>query len=172
VRYAAQAAACPLSRWRGDESRCRWCDAPVREAGSMWCSTHCEDDYRRNHWWDLARLTALARDGERCVWCGRGPATITEGKLVLRALVPFGSVDTPRLWQSEAWQRFEVDCTVEVQHIQPRHGMGYGAGCHHHLDGLMTLCHRHHVEITAHAAAPRSASRSVDAVPIASASWQ
>lgn len=34
---------------------------------------------------------------------------------------------------------------LEVNHIDPRNGAGYGPGCHHHLDNLETLCHAHHV---------------------------
>lgn len=36
----------------------------------------------------------------------------------------------------------------EVNHIEPRRGEGYHAGCHHHLDNLETLCHGCHVEVT------------------------
>jgi 5-methylcytosine-specific restriction endonuclease McrA len=34
---------------------------------------------------------------------------------------------------------------LEVNHIVPRKGMGYSNGCHHHLNGLETLCRPHHV---------------------------
>ncbi len=37
---------------------------------------------------------------------------------------------------------------LEVNHIEPRNGAGYGNGCWHHQSGLETLCHRHHVEET------------------------
>ena len=40
-------------------------------------------------------------------------------------------------------------CSLEVNHRAPRRGGGYHAGCHHHPDGLETLCHRCHAEITA-----------------------
>lgn len=38
---------------------------------------------------------------------------------------------------------------LEVNHIEPRRGAGYRAGCHHHQALLETLCHAHHVEVTA-----------------------
>lgn len=38
---------------------------------------------------------------------------------------------------------------LEVNHITPRLGQGYGTGCWNHLGGLETLCHRHHLEVTA-----------------------
>lgn len=161
---------CSLSRWSRAPDRCRWCDGrfgasgPIdsiggssvygREDPGGWCSLACADAYHRNHWWDLARLSALARDDERCVECGRGPASISEGKYLLRALIHMSEVEAAALWSSPAWQRFRLDCSVEVHHLVARHGAGYGSGCHHHVDGLITLCHRHHVETTAvHAAA-------------------
>jgi 5-methylcytosine-specific restriction endonuclease McrA len=38
--------------------------------------------------------------------------------------------------------------TLEVNHIVPREGQGYGWGCHNHLSNLETLCHDHHVAVT------------------------
>ena len=154
---------CTLARWSGLADRCRWCDAlfgsdgplPVgasafgRDDPGGWCSVACADEHHRNHWWDLARLSALARDDARCVECGRGPASVSEGKLFLRALIPMGPVDAARLWASRPWQRFSLDCRVEVHHLTPRLGAGYGSGCHHHLEGLVTLCHAHHASVTA-----------------------
>lgn len=110
-RCAALAGACRLSRWRGDERCCRWCDRPAAP-GWPWCGNRCEDAYRANHWWDRARAAALGRDGHRCVRCGAGPLGL------------------------------------EVHHVEPRLGAGYGAGCHHHLVNLETLCRRHHLEVT------------------------
>lgn len=37
---------------------------------------------------------------------------------------------------------------LEVNHITPRRGRGYGTGCHNHLDNLETLCHDCHVRVT------------------------
>jgi 5-methylcytosine-specific restriction endonuclease McrA len=34
---------------------------------------------------------------------------------------------------------------LEVNHIVPREGKGYGRGCHHHQDNLETLCRKCHV---------------------------
>jgi hypothetical protein len=154
---------CSLARWSGAGDRCRWCDGHFGLAGPLpgaanhvgredpggWCSVGCADAHHRNHWWDLARLTALARDDARCIECGRGPASVSEGKFLLRALISMSAVEAARLWSSGAWQRFALDCQVEVHHVVPRAGAGYGSGCHHHVDGLVTLCHRHHAEITA-----------------------
>lgn len=37
---------------------------------------------------------------------------------------------------------------MEVNHIVPRNGRGYGVGCHNHLDGVETLCRKCHVVVT------------------------
>jgi 5-methylcytosine-specific restriction endonuclease McrA len=37
---------------------------------------------------------------------------------------------------------------LEVNHIDPRNGAGYGRGCWNHLDGLETLCRVCHVDVT------------------------
>jgi hypothetical protein len=37
---------------------------------------------------------------------------------------------------------------LEVNHIDPRKGRGYGFGCHNHLANLETLCHQHHLHVT------------------------
>jgi len=37
---------------------------------------------------------------------------------------------------------------LEVNHIVPRRGGGYANGCHHHQDGLETLCRECHVRVT------------------------
>ena len=155
-RYPAQAGTCPLSSWRGDPGRCRWCDEASRP-GSAWCGSMCEDTYRANHWWDLARHATLAGDGRRCRRCGNGPDVVTTAKLLLRALIPMGPVDAARLWESDQWWELVLACSVEVNHREPRHGRGYHSGCHHHLNGLETLCHRCHVAVTAGQALGRRA---------------
>lgn len=37
---------------------------------------------------------------------------------------------------------------LEVNHINPRNGAGYGFSCGHHLDNLEVLCHTCHVKVT------------------------
>lgn len=146
-RNPAQAGACCLSQWTGDPVHCRWCDAPVRPPAA-WCGTLCEDEYRANHWWDLARSRVLARDQHRCVRCGVGPEQVTAAKLLLRAWIPVGPVDAVRLWRTDEWAALRLRCSVEVNHRIPRRGGGYHSGCHHHLEELETLCHRCHVLVT------------------------
>ncbi len=38
---------------------------------------------------------------------------------------------------------------LEVNHIIPREGKGYGQGCHNHQENLETLCHACHLQVTA-----------------------
>jgi hypothetical protein len=35
--------------------------------------------------------------------------------------------------------------TLDVHHVVPRNGEGYGVGCHHHQSGLQVLCKAHHL---------------------------
>lgn len=156
-RYLRQAGACRTSRWRGAAERCRWCDAPVAP-GFAWCGNRCEDEYRANHWWDHARRAALARDGHRCVRCGLGPGAEAAARALARVLLRLGPFDAARLWATEAWRDLDLACQVEVNHVVPRVGAGYGSGCHHHLDGLETLCHRCHAGVTTEQRRLRAAS--------------
>jgi len=45
-----------------------------------------------------------------------------------------------------------VECGVkgplEVNHIRPLRGEGYGPSCRHHQDNLTVLCVPHHLEVT------------------------
>jgi len=41
-----------------------------------------------------------------------------------------------------------VTTGLEVNHIEPRIGRGYGWGCHNHLANLETLCKPHHQDVT------------------------
>jgi hypothetical protein len=49
--------------------------------------------------------------------------------------------------------------SLEVNHIEPRVGRGYNAGCHNHLSNLETLCHECHVVVTKRQSAERRALR-------------
>ncbi|MCU1454052.1 MAG: 67, gp67 [Acidimicrobiales bacterium] len=99
--------------------------------------------------------------------CGLGPQVRTLARLLLRALIPMGPVEAARLWQGPAWRSFVQACELEVNHVEPRLGRGYQAGCHHHLDGLETLCHRCHVQVTSaqHALGGSRADVAAPAVP-------
>jgi hypothetical protein len=128
--------------------RCDWCAAPLAGRARRWCSSDCSNAYGRNHWWTLARDAALARDGCRCCRCGRGYGTA----VLLAVLIELAGGDS---WAVRftadappAWHRWTSGVALEVNHIEPRRGAGYGSGCHHHLSNLETLCHDCHVAVT------------------------
>lgn len=79
----------------------------------------CRANYAVNHFWGEARAEALRRAGGKCRKCGE-------------------DVKSERLREG-----------LEVNHIVPRNGGGYGPGCHHHQDNLEALCHQGHLEVTA-----------------------
>jgi len=103
-----------------------------------------------------ARKAARKRDGDRCVECGgegRGqrrpwPEDVKWKNYNrhlaakhLRLDVPWGEwVLVNECPQYQPW--------LEVNHIEPRNGQGYGWGCHNHLSNLETLCHDCHVLVT------------------------
>lgn len=108
---------CTASAWTGAKRQCRWCDAALTGRKLRWCSNECANQYGNNHWWSAASEEAKKRDGYVCVECGKAGTDHGIGKRGL-----------------------------QVHHLSPilgRHGV---SGCHHHLDGLVTLCKAHHLE--------------------------
>lgn len=114
---------------RGDEGVCDACGKNLTGRQKRWCSRECSLVEWPEHDWNSARKAAKKRDGYRCVTCG----------------APEG-VDS--LMRS----------TLEVNHIEPRVGKGYGWGCWNHQDNLETLCHDCHVKVTKAQAAERRRS--------------
>lgn len=126
-----------------------------------WCSPDCEHAWAREHVWQVARDAALNRDGHRCVRSDRHEDEAT----VRAALAPQVDALDPALdgdMMGDDWRRRHRARTnlnrelrrrigaldLEVNHIVPRNGDGYGVGCWHHLDNLETLCRSCHVEET------------------------
>lgn len=105
---------CSLSDWRGDPQRCRWCDFLLHGRQRRWCSAECRDRMVTNHYWSFARASALKRDAYRCVRCGARKLARIKGRIIRRRL--------------------------DVHHMTPVRGKRAECGCHHHLDGLETLC--------------------------------
>lgn len=106
--------------------KCDACGKDLTGRQKRWCSTDCSLAIWRQHDWNGARKAAKKRDGYRCVQCGKGD-------------------DVDHLLRSR----------LEVNHIEPRVGRGYGFGCWNHLDNLETLCHDCHVIVTKAQAAER-----------------
>jgi 5-methylcytosine-specific restriction endonuclease McrA len=97
---------------------CRGCGGELTGRRTVWCSDACSRAYWANHIWTAARGAAKKRDGHKCVTCGAPADGIGTG------------------------------VALEVNHIDPRNGAGYGTGCWNHLDNLETLCHACHVKVT------------------------
>lgn len=68
--YEQATVRCPLSKWQGDLSRCRWCNGPLSGRQQKWCSSDCADAFGNNHWWTMARKQAMRRDLWTCQDCG------------------------------------------------------------------------------------------------------
>lgn len=162
---------CPFTA--GDPPRtCRGCgaDLPRRRDGKpwanrVWCSDGCTKAWQREHVWLFARQAVLLRDDRRCVRRDRHePEETVRHDLAEWAAAIRVELDTPDLyridrarWSATVDARRRLDrefqrrvgmLDLEVNHITPRRGGGYTAGCHHHLDNLETLCRPHHVEET------------------------
>lgn len=137
---------------------CNRCGKVLVGRQTQWCSQECSDALSREHNWTLARNAAKRRDHHRCVRCGgdgreqrpkqwrtawatelaRLGIALPEGEGANAVLIAL----PPLTW-------------LEVNHIAPRVGRGYGFGCHNHLANLETLCHGCHVDETNRQAAQR-----------------
>jgi len=73
---------------------------------------------------------AKRRDGNQCVVCKRAPKEVYEEKLAAG-------------WKPWEARKFYVLETDHIEQVLGRHAV---TGCHHHLDGLRTLCAHHHLE--------------------------
>ena len=172
----AVALACHLTGWSGDPRRCRWCDAPLNSRQTSWCSSGHREEFWSNHQWGAARHAAKVRDGHRCTTCGHGPDSCPPVYwfAFLRAVCPRPTAEAWRaahddeLATSDWWGEWRhgfperewceavrlrdaalVSYALEVDHRVPILGRHAENGCHHHLEGLRTLCHRCHLVATA-----------------------
>ena len=135
---------CDLAYGPNSEGRCHWCGEARPGRRYRWCSDECQAAAVCQHVWTHARAAALRRDVYTCVRCVGWP------HLPRPAQLDYGIDRGAYLIALAAWERERADRRLEVNHIVPRRGAGYGSGCHHHLANLETLCHRHHVEETNH----------------------
>ncbi|MFF7681486.1 HNH endonuclease [Microbacterium sp. NPDC007973] len=104
---------------RNTAGACDHCGKALTGRQKRWCSFECSRVEAPHHDWNVARKAAKRRDGHKCVKCGR-PDDVDHN---LRSI-------------------------LEVNHIEPRVGKGYGWGCWNHQDNLETLCRPCHVEVT------------------------
>ncbi len=110
---------------------CWRCGVALPPRRRHWCSDDCGQWWRNNHDWNSAREVALKRDKHRCVKCGADGYPISSS-----------------LYRGSYTGRTMFPVKLEVNHIVPREGKGYGQGCHNHQENLETLCHNCHVAVT------------------------
>lgn len=113
--------------------------------------------------------TLIPTTGRRKVWCRDQCRRLWERNHIWRRARIFAR-------KRAGYRCTVVACTaergdIEINHIDPRNGQGYGPGCHHHQDptpdvvtgeprgGLEGLCHEHHRLITTAQAGARAAAR-------------
>ena len=106
----------------GAKGKCHRCGIDLPKFKRKWCSEDCALLYARNHSWGFAREAAIKRDNSTCQRCG------------------VKVVDSHYGEDKSVW--------AEVNHIEPRNGMGYEPGCHNHQKNLETLCHPCHLKTT------------------------
>lgn len=128
---------CILLPYDTAAGHCRACGEKLGKGKRSWCAAECQKVYERNHYWNYARDAAVKRDKYRCVKCGWSPEfydQLANGQYIF--------------W-SRTWLLKHGNTNwLEVNHITPRGGAGYGTGCWNHLAGLETLCHKCHVKVT------------------------
>lgn len=132
---------------------CVACERPLKGRQSKWCSKDCSRLYGQNHYWTEARAAALLRDGRICRRCKAGPGKAPLLTALLIVLMPASGLSLTDvefwLWRSHPDEAAACEATsLEVNHVRPRRGKGYGSGCHHHLENLEVLCHQCHVDVT------------------------
>lgn len=117
---------------------CAWCGDPLSPRGQRWCPRRasrdratCAQEFWRNHGWSWARDEAIRRSSGYPFFIDADP------NLHYGSRFAEGSCD-------ECGSR----SSLEVNHVEPRNGGGYGDGCHHHQTNLQVLCHDCHVKET------------------------
>lgn len=132
--------------------RCRACGRSLKGARSQsYCpggwkynspvEGSCVDLWGRNHMWQLASLEAHILAGSRTEATHR---LYREGECAHAGLYGI-SCTRPRA-RDERWNG--NNHTREVNHIEPRNGMGYGSGCFNHQANLEVLCRAHHGRVS------------------------
>lgn len=132
-QYLRDHSTCPHLPYEDQPGVCDRCGATLTGRQRRWCSDRCQFEWRREHDWGSARSAAVERDDHTCRHCGAR--------------------------ERYDWRNPAEAVRLEVNHIDPREGRGYGFGCHNHLDNLETLCTPCHRTVTNAQAAERRERR-------------
>lgn len=122
AQYLRDHSDCPWLPHEHQDGVCDRCGTTLTGRQTRWCSAHCQMEWRTQHDWTVARKAAMVRDSHKCVKCGAA--------------------------QHYDWREPDKTVRLEVNHIVPREGRGYGFGCHNHQDNLETLCQPCHRAVT------------------------
>lgn len=138
TRVKAETVENRLTNWRIDESPyrddctlssptgCRGCGKPPVKPKLYYCSDACQLSYLSNHSWGIAR------------WAASYPAIRLDGGYIYVEEKP-----KPCAREDES-----CEGAIEIDHMVPLNGRRPHVGCVHHQDGLLPLCHSHHVRET------------------------
>jgi 5-methylcytosine-specific restriction endonuclease McrA len=140
--------------------QCWRCGKPLPPRARRWCSMVCVTAWVTNHTWTMARDAALKRDRHTCQTCGAQTGWQCDcGEFFLGVWRYVWQARSKHQNANPGHRMTYVDARLEVNHKTPRAGKGYDKGCHHHLDGLETLCHACHVRVTKQQRRERSDAR-------------
>src|ERR1035437_1546280 len=99
--------------------KCFRCASLLPPRRQWWCSHDCVQAWTRNHEWTAARWEALR---------------LTAPQKDARDFMEWANCD-----------QCASRSSLEVNHVDPRVGAGYGRGCCNHQSNLQVLCHDDHV---------------------------
>lgn len=118
-QYLRDHSTCPHLPYEGQPGVCDRCGATLTGRQRRWCSDRCQFEWRREHDWGSARRAAVERDNHTCRHCGAR--------------------------EHYDWRHPELTVRLEVNHMVPREGRGYGFGCHNHNTNYVSQTVRLHV---------------------------
>lgn len=133
TQYLRDHSDCPWLPHEHQEGVCDRCGTRLTGRQTRWCSDKCQIEWRREHDWTAARNAAVRRDDHTCRHCGAR--------------------------ENRDHRHPEGVVRLEVNHIVPREGRGYGFGCRNHQENLETLCTQCHRVVTNTQAAERKERR-------------
>lgn len=117
---------CVLVGWSGP-GHCGWCNRDLGSLKRRWCGAQ---------WVEATGRHAARRIPSEC-------------EHLFISNHSWGSARAYAIKRDGGCVRCGVTARLEVNHIIPILGRHGEYSCIHHLSGLETLCHKHHLEVTA-----------------------